>query len=198
MKLALKNKYFFLRHGKNIHQTEKKGIVYYWPDDNPPCSLIEEGIEEVKRSGEILKDKGIDQIFCSDILRTRQTAKIVSDIIGFDSEKIIYDTRLRDLNWGDFGGKKKDDLWAFYDNEKMRAFEGSLPNGESWNQCRERMVNVLNEIENNYQNKNILIVSHGDALWLLEGYIKGTDDQTLLDNRARTMIQTGELREIYE
>jgi phosphohistidine phosphatase SixA len=76
MKVNLKNRYFFLRHGKNIHQTELKDIIYCYPDDETPCSLIEEGIEQAKKAGEELKDKKIEYIYCSDILRTRQTAKI--------------------------------------------------------------------------------------------------------------------------
>ncbi len=194
--MKLRNKYFFLRHGKNIHQTELKDIIYHYPDDDPPCSLTEEGIEEAKEAGEKLKDKRIDYIYCSDVLRTRQTAKIVSEIIGFDSEKIIYDTRLRDINWGIFGGKHKDEAWAYYNNDKMRKFNEPTPGGETWNQCRERMKMVLEEIENNFKNKNILIISHGDPLWLLEGYIKGMSDEELVNKRKELMIQTGEIREI--
>jgi len=198
METNLKNRYFFLRHGKNIHQTELKDIAYYWPDDNPPCTLIEEGREGVKETAETLKDKQIDLVFCSDILRCRETAKIVAEIIGFDQDKIIYDVRLRDWNWGDFGGKPKVEFWNFYNNDKMKAFDISTPNGESWNECKERLIKVFNEIEEEFQNKNILIVSHGDSLWLLEGYIKNIDNQTLLEKRKDIMLKTGEVREIYE
>ena len=196
MEINLKNKYFFLRHGKNIHQKELKDIIYCYPDDPTPCVLIEEGIEEAKKAGEILKEKNIEHIYCSDILRTRQTAKIVSDIIGFDSEKIIYDTRLRDINWGIFAGKHKDEAWAYYNNDKMRKFDEITPEGETWNECRERMKEVLKEIEDSFENKNILLVSHGDPLWLLEGLIKGKTNEELVEKRGEIMIKTGEVREI--
>ncbi len=72
-----------------------------------------------------------------------------------------------------------------------------MPKGESWNQCQERMVAVLNEIENKYENKNILIVSHGDPLWLLEGYLKDKTQEELLEEKNKNKdIRTGELREI--
>jgi len=185
-----------LRHGKNIHQTELKDIIYCYPDDETPCSLIEEGIDQAKVAGEKLKDKNIEYIYCSDILRTRQTAKIVASIVGFNEDKIIYDTRLRDINWGIFGGKHKDEAWAFYNGDKMKKFDVPTPQGETWNDCRKRMTGVLNEIENNFQGKNVLIVSHGDPLWLLEGYINGISNEELLNKRAETLIQTGEVREI--
>jgi len=197
MKLILKNKYFLLRHGKTIHQAEKKDIIYNYPDDNPACVLLEQGIKEVQLAGEILKGKNIDLIFSSNILRTRQTVKIVAELINYDIEKIVYDKRLRDINWGIFGGESKEKAWAYYDNDMMEKFEQGVPQGESWNQCKERMVEVLEEIEDNFENKNVLIVSHGDPLWLLEGYMRGKNNEELiLEENKKESIKTGEIREI--
>jgi broad specificity phosphatase PhoE len=198
MKPNLKNRYFFLRHGQNNHQAEHSGIIYMWPDGNPPYYLTEQGKEEVRKAGEILKQDKIDCLFSSDILRCRETAKIVAEIINYDTNKIIYDVRLRDLNWGAFGGKTKEEYWNFYNNDRMKAFDMAIPGGESWNQCQERIVKLFNEIEEEFQSKNILIVSHGDPLWLLEGYIKGMDNQTLLEKRKEMILGTGGLKEIYE
>lgn len=197
MKLILKNRYFLLRHGKTIHQAEKKDIIYNYPDDNPACVLLEQGIKEVQLAGEILKGKNIDLIFSSNILRTRQTVKIVAELINYNLEKIVYDKRLRDINWGIFGGKSKEKVWAYYNNDMMKQFEQGVPQGESWNQCRERMAEVLKEIEDNFENKNVLIVSHGDPLWLLEGYIKGkSNEELILEENKKESIKTGEIREI--
>jgi broad specificity phosphatase PhoE len=197
MNLPLKNKYFLLRHGKNIHQTEKSDIVYFYPDDNPPCELIEEGVEEIKKAGEILKNKKIDLMFCSDVLRTRQTAKIISEIINFDINNIIYDLRLRDINWGVFGGKSKSEAWNFYNKETIKKFETAPPQGESWDGCLKRMSQVLEEIERNFNNKNVLIVSHGDPLWLLEGCVRGLSKEALAKQREEEgTLSTGEIREL--
>jgi len=197
MKLILKNRYFLLRHGKTIHQAEKKDIIYNYPDDNPACVLLEQGIKEVQLAGEILKGKNIDLIFSSNILRTRQTVKIVAELINYDIEKIVYDKRLRDINWGIFGGESKEKAWAYYNNDMMKKFEQGVPQGESWNQCKERMVEVLEEIEDNFENKNVLIVSHEDPLWLLEGYMRGKNNEELiLEENKKESIKTGEIREI--
>jgi len=59
------------------------------------------------------------------------------------------------------------------------------------------MVEVLKEIENNFENKNVLIVSHGDPLWLLEGYMKGkSNEELILEMNRDEDIKTGEIREI--
>ncbi|MFA5360440.1 MAG: histidine phosphatase family protein [Candidatus Paceibacterota bacterium] len=197
MKPNLKNKYFLLRHGKTIHQTGKKDITYGYPDDNPPCVLLKEGIREAQLAGEKLKEKNIDLIFASDILRVKQTVKIAAKIIGYNPDNVIYDQRLRDVNWGIFAGKNKKEAWAYYDKDMLQKFEKPVPQGESWNQCRERMAAVLNEIEKNFEKKNVLIVSHGDPLWLLEGYLKGKSNEELINEMNNNQdIKTGEIREI--
>lgn len=195
MNTELKNRYFLLRHGKNIHQTEKKDIVYGWPDDPEPCVLLEEGNEEAKAAGELLKNQNIDLIFCSDVCRTRQTAEIVAEMIGFPKEQIVYDERLRDINWGIFGGKTKKEAWEFFNGEPLKKFEQAVPEGESWNECQARIVKVLVELENKYAGKTILIVSHGDPLWLLESYLQGLSHEEALKAREN-LIQTGEVREL--
>ncbi len=195
MNSVLKNKYFLLRHGENNHLAEKPNLTYLYPDNDPPAFLTKQGIEEAKKAGETLKEKGISLIFSSDILRARETAKIVAEIIGL--KEIIYDTRLRDINWGIFAGKDKKQGWEFFNNEAIKRFETPLPQGESWNQCLERMMRVLKEIEDNFQDRSILIVSHGDPLWLLEGYIKGLTKEELIKQRQEQgVLKTGEIREL--
>ena len=197
MKLILKNRYFLLRHGKTVHQAEKKDIIYDYPDDNPACVLLEEGIKQAQIAGEALKEKNINLIFSSDILRAKQTANIVAGLINYNLENIVCDKRLRDINWGVFGGQNKEKAWAYYNNDMIKKFELGVPEGESWNECRERMVEVLKEIENNFENKNVLIVSHGDPLWLLEGYMKGkSNEELILEMKRDGDIKTGEIREI--
>jgi len=119
----------------------------------------------------------------------------VAEIIG--KKEIIYDTRLRDINWGVFAGKDKEQAWSFFNNNALEKFETPPPQGESWNQCLERMVGILREIENNFQNKTILIVSHGDPLWLLEGYVKELSKEELVRQRQEQgVLGTGEIREL--
>lgn len=194
MRNRFRNNYFLLRHGKNIHQTEKKNIVYNYPDDDPPCELIHEGINEAEQAGYFLLEKNIDLIVSSDVLRTRQTAEIVAGIIAYNNE-IIFDERLRDKNWGIFSGREKDDVWNFYDNQRIKAFDIAPENGETWNDCRKRILACLIDIENNHRDKNILIVSHSNPLWLLEGAVQNLSDRELLDNYEK-IIKTGEVRKL--
>ena len=191
--MNLQNKYFVLRHGQTIHQTKKRGIVYGWPDDEPPCGLTKFGKEQIKKSVKKLKKKDIDLIFCSDARRTKETAEIVAKELDL---RVSYDERLRDVNWGIYQGKSALRAWAYYKNPKLR-FKKAPPKGESWDEVRDRMLSIFKELEQKYNGKNILIISHGDPLWLLEGWIKGRSENQLLKQKfTGKMIKTGEVRKL--
>jgi broad specificity phosphatase PhoE len=189
----LKNEYFILRHGQTTHQTERSHIVYYWPEDKPPASLTKEGQEQIKKRAEYLKDKNIDLIFTSDVLRTRETAEIIAKELGLE---VKHDTRLRDINWGIYQGKPMKEAWSFYKRMEEK-FTEPPPEGESWEQARERMIDFLKEVDGNYEGKNILIVSHGDPLWLLEGWVRDLSNKELAkQKKEKSTIRVGELRKV--
>ncbi len=60
------------------------------------------------------------------------------------------------------------------------------------------MLSFIKEIDKQYTNKKILIISHGDPLWMLEGIIKGLNNQEILDEifLKKNYIKVGELRKI--
>ena len=72
-----KNKYYILRHGETIYQTEKKKMMYPWPESEPVL-LTKNGLSQIKKVAKSLKNKKIDLIYSSDASRTRQTAEIVA------------------------------------------------------------------------------------------------------------------------
>jgi len=152
--------------------------------ENPTIPLTKEGEVMVEKAAEKLKNlasgdpKGkIDLIFASDFLRTRQTAGIVAKKLGLE---VNLDKRLRDINLGEFHGKPVQEYKNFF-SEKKERFEKRTPGGENWNDVKKRLSEFLAEVENKYQGKNILLVSHADPIWLLYGLIKGfkTEDEFL-------------------
>ncbi len=191
--MKLKNSYFILRHGQTIHQTKKRGIIYGWPDDSPPCSLTDYGKQQVKKTAKILKNKNIDLIYSSDALRTKQTAQASAQVLGL---KVIYDKRLREVNWGVYQCQPLAKANRYYSDIKER-FIKAPPKGESWSELRGRMAAFIKEIDKKYENKTILIVSHGDPLWLLQGWVRNLSDVELLEQKkSRSTIKTSELRKL--
>ena len=129
--------------------------------------MTETGIEQAKKLGNKLKDYKIDLVFCSPFTRTRQTLKIVNEKLKLKINKIFFDKRLVDNNFGITDGKHYDEYHKLFPTEES-YFENPVPYGENYADVKKRVSNFLSEIESNYKNKNILIISHGFPLRMLE------------------------------
>jgi len=123
-----------------------------------------------------LKERNVNLIFSSPYLRTKQTAEITAKILGI--ENIIFDERLIDINLGIFMGESTEKSTKFYLGEKP-SFDNRPENGESWNDILSRVKSFLDEVEKKYDNKNILIVSHADPIWLMVGYLREYKNESI-------------------
>jgi len=187
-----KNRYFILRHGESELQTEHKGIVCGCLKPFS-LSLTRKGKRDIEIKARKLQKEKIDLIYSSDFLRTRQTAEIVAKKLGL---KINLDKRLRDINRGIYVGKKSEEFFKKYPL-LPESFKKRPLKGESLNDCRKRMLDFIKDIDKKYQNKTVLIISHGDPLWLLEGTINGFKKDKLLQQKLKkSIIKTGEIRKI--
>lgn len=188
--MEMNNKYYMLRHGEAISNV--KNIVSCWPEKvkNP---LTKIGKEQIEKAAEELQNKNINLIFASDLLRTRQTAGIISKKLKL---KIKFDKRLRELGFGVFNGWSAEKFEQYFKNELSKISE-SAPKGESYTDLSKRVLNFFEEINKKYKNKNILIVSHQAPLLFLEGKVKGFSiKETLEKFPEEKMLQKGELREL--
>jgi len=192
--MKLRNKYFLLRHGQTIYQTKKKSFIYPPFPEKPAIKLTKKGEKQIKAVAKSLKKAGIDLIFSSDFFRTRQTAKIVAKEVG---AKILFDKRLRDINLGIYRDGKKERFYRVFPHYSKKFFYQKPAQGENWRDCQKRMLSFLRGVDKKYKNKTVLIVSHGDPLWLLEGVVKNWSMEKLLKIKiSKNDIKTGELRKL--
>lgn len=184
-----KNHYFLLRHGEAL--SNKRKIISSWPEKGHfPLTL--EGRKKVKNTAEKLKEKKIDLIFSSDILRARQTAEIISKELKIKPE---YDKRLREINVGIFNGEKIANFINFFSGRDR--FIIRPPKGENYIDVQKRIVNFLLFLEKRYSGKNILIISHQVPFTLLEAKIRGISNKEFYKKMpADKRIKPGELREL--
>ena len=186
------NNYFILRHGHTNYTANLIEIIY--PKSTRfELGITEQGKEDIKKLIPIIREKKVDLIFASDYLRTQITSKIIGEALNIE---IISDERLRDINLGAYEGRNKQEYYDDISPRKM--FEEGAEGGESWMDCISRIESFIKDTEKQYQNKNILIVSHGDPLWLLERGIarKENIDKILKERRVLPIISPGELRAI--
>lgn len=136
-------KYFV--HGTTTDNLEKKATGWL------PGKLSEKGVEQANNLALIIKDEKFDIVFCSDLKRAVDSAKI--DFQYHDIE-IVQDSRLRECNYGDYDGK--DSKLANYGLHIVDRF----PNGENLIDVEERMKSFIKYLKANYNNKKVAIVSH--------------------------------------
>lgn len=169
------NKYFVMRHG------EAENNVLGIHSSNPNINhLTELGKKEVATTAKHLKTKKITKIFSSPYLRTKETAELVAELLGYPKENIIYDDRIRELEFGDFSDRPMAEYWDYTSKQKW-LFDTKNPGGESYQEAKNRMGNFLYEINQQNKNENILIVSHGLATEMIPGIIEGADQNRSLE-----------------
>ncbi len=169
-----RNKYFLQRHGEA--ENNVASVVSSWPEKKE-WRLTAKGRTQVKEAAARLKKEKIDLIFSSDVLRTKETAEMISAELGLP---VTYDARLRELDLGAYNGKTQDEYHAYFD-DRLERFGRPVEGGESLYDARRRMVAFVKELERLYSGKNILVISHGDPLWLMETGFAGITDGQALD-----------------
>jgi 2,3-bisphosphoglycerate-dependent phosphoglycerate mutase len=144
-------KVYFVRHA----QPE------YNHADDRTRPLTSEGVADAEVVLETLKDKMIDQFYCSPYVRSISTIQETADYYGME---IHTDERLRERQKGSDGNNHGmfQKRWADHDYHE----EG----GESIHMVQERNVEVLKEILHMNPNRNIVIGTHGTALSSIMNY----------------------------
>lgn len=192
--MDLQNNYYILRHGQTIYQRDMKEWAYP-KKDSSKVKLTEKGKKQVEKSVLSLKGKGVDLIYSSDFYRTKQTANIAARVLGV--KEIKFTKELRDVNIGVYHGRKKEEYYRDFPKFSKECFWKVPFKGESSFQCQKRMLKFLKRIDAKHKNKTILIVSHGDPLWLLEGAVKELSIDKLFMMKKSNYIKVGELRRLY-
>ncbi|HYE22555.1 MAG TPA: class I tRNA ligase family protein [Verrucomicrobiae bacterium] len=174
------NLFYFARHGQS--QSNILGIHSNYPEPTPR-DLTEIGQAQAQKMAENLKERGgVDVIYASDILRTKHTAEIVGKALGIP---VVFDPRLREYNLGSYNGKKLEEFHAAFPLKTRwsQAPEG----GETYDQLQARVLDFVQDINSKVKNKRILVVTHGDVIWLLKQYYELGQDYP----------KYGEFSEIY-
>jgi len=157
------NKYFVMRHGGT--EGNQAGIVSF--KNQKEDNLTEKGKAQVILTAEKIKKEKIDLIITSDFTRTQETAEELRLALGLPKEAVIEDPRLHEINPGEFDGRPWRDYHMHAEMVGKNWFEHKIGGGESLMEVKERTAGALYELEAKYQNKNIVLVTHGGPAWLL-------------------------------
>ena len=151
---------------KKVHMTyfvhgtttdNEHGISSGWSD----VGLSELGKKQSIELKLLIKDKKFDIIFCSDLKRAVDSAKI-----AFENHSIIQDRRLRECNYGILNGAREEEV--IYEEHITKPF----PNGECLKDVEKRIRDFLDDLSNKYSGKNIAIVAHKAPQLALDVIVK--------------------------
>ncbi len=165
----MKRYIYLLRHGETEYGKEKRYLGH------TDCKLSKQGKEQSKYLGSIFANDKIiiDNIFSSDLIRCKDTIKIV-----FPNMKVTFLEQLREINMGDWDGLTFDEVKNKYAEDYKKRGEniaGFIPrNGESFNQCQNRAVDVFRNIINSTRG-NIVICSHSGFIRTLLCHLLNKD-----------------------
>lgn len=123
-----------IRHGETLQDENNQNSG--WND----IALSPKGVAQAKVKGEEIKKAGITKIIASTIERAKETAKIASKI---SRAKVVYSPLLKSWHIGDLEGKPKSD---FDEEYYVRHPDVVVPNGETFNQFKERVIQAMNDI----------------------------------------------------
>ena len=116
--------------------------------------LSDTGRQQSTRLRELIKaqieDKDFDVVFCSDLKRAVDSAKLVFQ----EDVPIIQDKRLRECNYGKLNGADEIEI------EDYNYINKPFPNGESYKDVEKRIRNFLNFLLEKYPEKHVAVVAH--------------------------------------
>jgi broad specificity phosphatase PhoE len=160
---------YLVRHGEAEHNVRQvlDSIV-----GNEVYALTPRGREQITAVAEaIASDGSIDAILSSPMPRTRETAGIIAAKTGI--EKVLYDFRLRETDFGQWEGQPIQKFFEKYPTPETRIETDGTDGVESFLSQRDRCAEFLADLKEHYLGKRVVIISHGDTLEQLHGLIIG-------------------------
>jgi probable phosphoglycerate mutase len=134
---------------------------------NVDVELSEAGRLQAGLLQERLQNYNIDAIYSSDLIRAKQTAEIVNEVLMLPH---IIREELREISFGLLTGQSEDYIdehFADFRTEQKKLTEDiPYPEGENGTSVYERAMPVIQEIVQSGK-KNIVVVTHGGTIRVL-------------------------------
>ncbi len=187
----LSNRYFVMRHGHSIGN--QQGIIVSHPENG--CTgygLSETGIGQVQASlqqGQHLDGNTI--IISSDFRRALESAEIARRFLH-SVFAVATDIRLRERNFGELELGPDSAYQAVWHEDQDNA-DSDFRAVESANQVMARVTALIVDLEIRYTDASLLLISHGDALQILQTAFAR---QSAATHRQQQHLQTAEIRSL--
>lgn len=155
-----------VRHGQSEWNLEN--LFTGWRDPG----LTEQGIDEARQAGRLLKARGYEIKICftSALTRAHQTLDLMLEEMGIVNMTIVRNQALNERDYGDLAGLNKDDARARWGDEQVhlwrRSYDVAPPGGESLKMTAERVLPYYEAeiVPTVMAGGNVLVSAHGNSL----------------------------------
>jgi broad specificity phosphatase PhoE len=187
----LSNRYLVMRHGHSLANLQ--GIIVSHPKNGiEDYGLSDQGVLQVNESGKANVELDRNSlIISSDFKRARQSADIMHRLLECDAPVVI-DRRLRERYFGELE-LGPDNAYESVWREDQVDPDNILGGVESPNRVMQRVTALVFEYEEKLSGKTLLLVSHGDALQILQTAFSKQDASR---HRQHAHLNTAEIREL--
>ncbi|MDG1417146.1 MAG: histidine phosphatase family protein [Maricaulis sp.] len=170
------SKLLLARHGNTFGPGDK--IVWVGAGEDYP--LVEKGEAQAAALGHALQAAGItlDRIITGPLIRTRRACEIIAELIGFDDE-IEIDERLKEINYGSWGGKSCDEIIAEFGQEAHTTWNThhTRPAGSDWSPAEDVVkANALSVMQDAAATDGLaLVLTSNGVLRYMYGALGGVE-----------------------
>ena len=157
---------YFVRHGESeANKNMSEGGLFSF-EEHYDAPLTEKGKEQARETAEVLKDKSIDIVVTSGLLRAIETGKIINGKHEAPMLEMVDLNEREDRREGVGDGMKG---W----NESFDFDYDANPSIEKLEEFKDRVVRAIEEIKVKYGDKDVLVVAHGGVSHVFRRYFSG-------------------------
>jgi broad specificity phosphatase PhoE len=190
----LANRYRVMRHGQS--KANEAGVIVskIENDRRGDYGLSDLGLRQARAAADACGLPAGTVICSSDFSRARETAEIVRARLG--AAEVIVTEALRERCFGDLEGSPVASYARVWDADEAGADEtgaGHAVGVEPAAAVLDRATALVADIERRYSGRDILLVSHGDTLQILQAGFLRLDPSR---HRRLPPLATAEIREL--
>jgi len=185
----LSNRYSVMRHGQSKANVAGVIVSSVAADLAGDYGLSALGRRQARQAAQGCGLPADTVIVCSDFARARQTADIARACLG--AAGVTVAAQLRERFFGAFDGAPVANYQAVWDADEAGAAE---PGVEAPADVLRRTAALVAGLEARYRGRDVLLVSHGDTLQILQAGFAGLDPRF---HRRLPHLETAEVRRLH-
>lgn len=183
--------FYFIRHGQTSANAQglKQGQI-----NTEITNLNEIGQQQAKNLFNHFDISFADQIICSPLNRTNDTAQIINQKAQLP---INFDKRILEISYGDWDGQSNQTLQHNHPEVFDNIINDVLPTyqkiagGETFIEVMNRVQDFMQDATKKYPNDNIIVVTHGftiKAATLVAAGIKSDNQMMFIEEPDNTSV----------